>query len=168
MSKFYPQIYLQKVTQIDKQIVDKYNIKALILDVDNTLMDYDRELISGLTEWKALMDSLGVKMMIVSNSNKLEKVTKAANHLQIEYISFAKKPTKGGLRRAQKMLQVPPQNIAVVGDQIFTDVLGANRCKMISVLVKPVAEKDILWTRFKRPLERKIKNRYFKKNNIQE
>ncbi len=168
MSKLYPKIYLQKVTQIDKEFVKKYDIRALILDVDNTLMDYERELIDGLLEWKSLMDSLNVKMMIVSNSNKIDKVTKAANHLGIEYISFAKKPTKGGLKKAQRMLQVEPEHIAVVGDQIFTDVLGANRCKMFSVLVKPVGEKDILWTRIKRPIERKVKNKYFKKNNIQE
>lgn len=168
MNKFYPQIYLQSVLQIDNELVQKYNIKALILDVDNTLMDIDRNLIDGLKEWKESLVKNGIKMMIVSNSNKTSKVQKAANHLEIDYILFAKKPTKGGLKRAMKMLDVPAENIAVVGDQIFTDVLGANRTHMISILVKPVCSDDIWLTKLKRPLERQIKKRYFKKYQIEE
>ena len=168
MSKFYPKIYLQSVLQIDKELIEKNNIKALILDVDNTLMDIDRNLIDGLKEWKQSLVDIGVKMMIVSNSNKVDKVQKAANHLEIDYILFAKKPTKGGLKRAMKMLGIPAENIAVVGDQIFTDVLGANRTHMISILVKPVCTDDIWLTKLKRPLERQIKKRYFKKYQIKE
>ena len=58
-----------------------------------------------------------------------------------------------------------PENVAVVGDQIFTDVLGGNRCKMFTILIEPIAEKDIWLTKVKRPIEIFIKKKYFKKIN---
>ena len=60
------------------------------------------------------------------------------------------------------MLSLQYNEIAVVGDQIFTDILGANRCKMYSILVEPIEEKDIFITLLKRPIEKYIKNRYLK------
>ncbi len=165
MSILYPKIYKNKVTDITPELLASNNVQALILDVDNTLMDYDRNLISGLDEWKKQMDEAGIKMIIVSNSNKKDKVQQAADFLNISYVFFAVKPLKRGLKKAQKILNVPYANIAVVGDQIFTDVLGANRTKMVSILIEPIAQKDILITKIKRPVENMIKNRYFRKTN---
>ena len=70
---------------------------------------------------------------------------------------------KKGLKRAIKILEEKPENIAAIGDQVFTDVLGANRLKMFSILVKPIAEKDILITKIKRPIENKIMEHYLRK-----
>lgn len=64
---------------------------------------------------------------------------------------------------AQKRLEIPNENIAAIGDQIFTDVIGANRMKMFSILVKPLAEKDLWMTRFKRPIEELVIKNYLKK-----
>ena len=65
-------------------------------------------------------------------------------------------------KKVQEKLKEPPQNIAVVGDQIFTDIVGGNRCKMFTILVEPIAEKDIWITMVKRPLENAIKKKYHK------
>ena len=73
------------------------------------------------------------------------------------------KPLKRGFKLAKKELNIPEENIAVVGDQIFTDVIGANRMKMHSILVKPLAEKDLWMTRFKRPLENFVIKKYLEK-----
>ena len=81
------------------------------------------------------------------------------------YNYFATKPLKFGLLKAQKKLKEKPENLAVVGDQLFTDVLGANRCKMFSILVDPIAERDILITKVKRPIENFLKKKYFEKLN---
>ena len=75
------------------------------------------------------------------------------------------KPFKKGLKKAIKILDEEPQNIAAVGDQVFTDVVGANRLKMFSILVKPLDEKDIWLTVMKRPLENVIINRYKRREN---
>ena len=73
------------------------------------------------------------------------------------------KPLKRGFIKAQKELDLPFENIAAIGDQIFTDVIGANRVKMFSILVKPLAEKDLWMTRFKRPIEELVVKSYLKK-----
>ena len=140
----------------------KNNIKALILDVDNTLIDYDRNMPDGTVEWVEQLKNNGIKFYIVSNTNKKDKVEQVSQKLKIKYNYFAKKPLKTGLLKAQKELQEKPENVAVVGDQIFTDVIGANRTKMFSILVKPINEKDIWVTKIKRPIENRIIQKYLK------
>ena len=73
------------------------------------------------------------------------------------------KPLKKGLKKAIKILNTKPENIASIGDQVFTDVVGANRCHMFSILVKPLDEKDIFLTIIKRPIERFIIKKYIAK-----
>ena len=74
-----------------------------------------------------------------------------------------KKPFKAGFLRVQNELKEKCENIGVVGDQIFTDVIGGNKCKMFTILVDPVTPKDYWYTAWKRPIENIIKNRYGKK-----
>ena len=70
------------------------------------------------------------------------------------------KPLKRGFKYVQKETNIKPENIAVVGDQIFTDVLGGNRSKMFTILVEPIDKKDFWYTKWKRPIENKIKKQY--------
>lgn len=158
----YPKEHFNNVREIDINFLQKNKIKALILDVDNTLIDYDKNLPTETIKWAEDLKQQGIKLYILSNSNKKEKVKTVAEKLKIEYEYFGKKPLKTGFRKVQKKLQEQPQNIGVVGDQIFTDVLGGNRCKMFTILVEPIAEKDIWITLLKRPIENAIKNRYKK------
>ena len=161
----YPKLYCDKVTDITVDYLLDNGIKAMILDVDNTLIDFDKNMIEGLEDWIKKIKEANIIPIIVSNTNKLEKVKTVANILEIDYIYFAIKPLKRGFKKARKALgNIEPEHIAVVGDQIFTDVIGANRCKMFPILVKPVGEKDHWMTRFKRPLEEKVIKKYLKKN----
>ena len=162
---FYPKEHFNNVREIEISFLRKNNIKALILDVDNTLIDYDKNLDENTIEWAENLKKEGIKLYILSNSNKKEKVETVAQKLKIEYEYFGKKPLKTGFKKVQKKLQEKSENIGVVGDQIFTDVLGGNRCKMFSILVEPIAEKDIWITLLKRPIENAIKNRYKLKKN---
>ena len=161
----YPNYYFQNVTKISTEFLKEHEIKGLILDVDNTLMDIDKNLLEGVIEWHKNIRASGIKTLVLSNTNKMDKLEKVSKALNIEYISFAKKPLKSGFLKAQKKLGLDLKNIAAVGDQIFTDVIGANRCKMISILVEPVAESDLWMTKWKRPIERFILNKYLKKIN---
>ena len=158
----YTNRYIEKVTDIDVKFLEENSIKGLILDVDNTLIDYDKKMIDGLEQWAEELKQNNIKLCILSNSNKKDKVKKISEVLEVPYFYFAKKPFKFGFKKAKTLLNLENKNIAVVGDQIFTDVLGANRCKMYSILVKPIAEKDIWITVFKRPLENKIIEKYKK------
>ena len=159
---FYPKLYCQKVTDIKVEFLKENNIKAIILDVDNTLLDFDLNIISGLENWYNDIKKNNIKCMILSNSNKEKKIKMVADLLNIPFIKFATKPLKRGFNKAKQVLGEENENIAVVGDQIFTDVYGANRCKMFSILVKPVAKKDLWMTRFKRPIENLIIKKYLK------
>ncbi len=160
--KIYPKAYFNNVREIRIDFLQKNKIKALILDVDNTLIDYDKNLPKETIKWANELEGQGVKLYILSNSNKKQKVKKVAEELGIEYEYFAKKPLKFGFKKVQEKLNEKPEHIAVVGDQIFTDVIGGNRCNMFTILVEPIAEKDIWITRIKRPIENAIKNRYKK------
>ena len=158
----YPKKYLKNVTEITLEFLKENNIKGLILDIDNTLINFDKEILSGAKEWCEKNKENKIKMCILSNTNKVEKVEKVAKQLDLQYIYFAKKPFKSGFMRAKELLDLPEENIGVVGDQIFTDVIGANRCKMFAILTKPIDKRDILPTRIKRPLENLVIKRYLK------
>ena len=159
----YPNIILNNIKEITIELLKENNINALILDVDNTLIDYDKNFAEGTIEWVENLKQNGIKLYILSNSNKQKKVKMVSDKLKIAYKHFAKKPLKSGFLKVQKILEENPENIAVVGDQIFTDIIGGNRCKMFTILVEPINVKDILITRLKRPVENFIKNRYKQK-----
>lgn len=159
----YPKLYCKKVTDVTLKFLNENNIKGIILDVDNTLIDFDRNLLNGVVEWKKMIQENQIKCIILSNSHQTDKLQKVADTLGISYIRFATKPLKRGFKKAQKALELPAENIAVIGDQVFTDVLGANLSKMLSILVEPIAEKDYLITKIKRPLEKLIIKKYLEK-----
>jgi HAD superfamily phosphatase (TIGR01668 family) len=159
----YPDIYLKNVKEITIELLRKHEIKGLILDIDNTLIDYDKKILDGAKEWCDNLKRQGIKMCILSNTNKVQKVKKVADALDLKYEYFAHKPSKKGFKKVKKLLQLETSNIAVVGDQIFTDVLGGNRSHMKTILTEPIDARDILITRIKRPFERIFINRYIKK-----
>lgn len=156
----YPDEYLKNVQQITYELLEKKHLKGIILDVDNTLIDYYQKMPEGTKRWCQNLKKHGIQFCIASNSNKKEKVSNVAKDLEIPYIYFAKKPLKNGLKKASKIMNLETKHIAVVGDQLFTDILGANRCKMFSILVDPIEEKDIFITMIKRPIENYIKKKY--------
>lgn len=160
----YPKIYLNNVKDITIELLKKNKIKGLILDIDNTLIDYDKKILEGVPEWCFNLKNNGIKMCILSNTNKVHKVEKVAKILDLEYSYFAHKPCKKGFNNAKKLLNIPAENIAVVGDQVFTDVLGGNRCNMVTILTKPIDSRDIWLTRLKRPFEKIVLKRYLKTN----
>ena len=156
----YPDKYVNNVKEITIDFLKDNNIQGLILDVDNTLIDYDKKMLDGAKEWCEGLKNHGIKMCILSNTNKLKKVKNTADILGLEYLYFARKPNRRGFAKAKELLKLEPQNIAVVGDQIFTDVLGGNRCKMYTILTKPVDSRDFWYTKVKRPLEKVILKKY--------
>lgn len=120
---FYPNIYLKNVKDIKIELLKENNIKGLLLDVDNTLIDFDLKILEGSKEWCDELRKEGIKLCILSNTNKIEKVKRVAKELELPYINFAKKPFKRGFKRAIDLLKLDAKNIATVGDQIMTDVL---------------------------------------------
>jgi hypothetical protein len=167
MKKLYPDLYFKKVEDITIEILIKNKIKLLILDVDNTLIDYYKNLSEDVINWTKEMRGQGIKLYILSNTNNKEKVEKVAKKIEVPYKYFGMKPLKRGFKYIEKQTNIKTENIAVVGDQIFTDILGGNRSKMFTILVEPInKEKDYWYTAWKRPIENKIKQKYEIKKGV--
>ena len=161
----YPNVLVNSVTEITIEMLRKNNIKALMLDVDNTLVDYTKIINDDIIKWAKNLKGQGIKIYILSNTNDEKKLKYVGEKLGIPYEKFAMKPLKIGFRKVQKELKEDFEKIGMVGDQIFTDVLGGNRCKMFTILVEPINEKDYWYTQWKRPLEEKIKRQYLNSNS---
>ena len=164
----YPNEYLESVKEITIELLQKNQIKGLVLDVDNTLIDFNKHMPDGIKEWVQNLKGQGIKFCILSNSNHVEKIKTVAGKIEVPYLYFAKKPTKRGFIKACQLLNLKNENVASVGDQIFTDVIGANRCHMFSILVKPIDKKDYLVTKVKRPFENFVIKQYLKSKQEKE
>ncbi|MEG0615492.1 MAG: YqeG family HAD IIIA-type phosphatase, partial [Oscillospiraceae bacterium] len=141
-----PTIVLNSVHEITTEILAKNGIKGLILDLDNTLTTHNNpKPADGVLDWIEKMKSSGIKLMIVSNNNH-NRVKPFAEVLQLEFESNGAKPLPLGFHRAAERMGIPLISIAAVGDQLFTDILGANISKIKSIFVFPFEpEKGILF-----------------------
>ncbi|MCL1903023.1 MAG: YqeG family HAD IIIA-type phosphatase [Oscillospiraceae bacterium] len=161
---FKPTLRLKNVLSIDKKLLYKIKVRGLILDLDNTLsMDGSPAAEIGVTEWLDEMRRLGIKLIILSN-NTARRVSPLASELGVDYISFGCKPLPFGVRKAAKKLQnadVPRAQIAIVGDQIFTDIAGANLYGIKSILVEPFHMEGNWTFRLRRKLESAFFSRDF-------
>lgn len=159
----YPNFYCKNIKDVDIKRLNENNIKGILLDVDNTLIDLEHNLLEGAEEWCNNLKKHNIKFCILSNSNNKEKIKKVSAILDIPYISFGMKPLKRGYKKASKLLNLPYENLAIIGDQIFTDIIGGNRCKMYTILVDPISTRELFITAIKRGLENKILDKYKEK-----
>ena len=141
------------ITDITIDFLKGNNIKGLILDVDNTLIDLSRNKIEGLDDWINSMIESGIKIAIVSNGRKKRQIELLTNKHGLIYVFFALKPFKRGIKKARKELDLCYNEIAEIGDQIFTDVWVSNKTKMFSILTKPVELEKSFLQKFKRKIE---------------
>ena len=144
------------VQYVDFETLKAHGVKGILLDIDNTLIDYTKVLSDEIIQWVENAKKEGFKLCILSNSNKMEKVVSISKKLGIAYVSFAKKPSKKGYLKAAKLIKEEPSKVAMIGDQVFTDVLGANRVNMVSIYVEPINKKEYWYTKWKRPIEEMI------------
>lgn len=126
------------VTDISPEMLARLGIKGLILDIDDTLAGHnDPQPAVGVMEWLDKMKSHGIKMIIVSNNFYL-RVKLFADLVGLEFVNESKKPFSKRYRIAAMRLGLPKHALAAVGDQIFTDVLGANRFKIKMLYTLPI------------------------------
>ena len=146
----------RKTVDITPAFLKKHGIKGLILDVDNTLTTHDNPVpAEGIIQWLENMKKNGIKLIIVSN-NHAERVRKFADPLGLDFVSDSGKPLKRGYTAAMKKMGLSPEETAAVGDQLFTDVWGANLAKVRMLYVEPMElePKSKRFIRFKRVLEK--------------
>lgn len=145
---------VRSVCSISPQFLRKMGVKGLLLDIDNTLTTHDNPVpAEGVLEWIASMKAAGIQMRLVSN-NHPERVEPFAKLLGIPYISDSKKPLSSGFARAQESMKLPKAQLSVVGDQIYTDILGANLFGVKSIYVPPMELEKTTFFKVKRFLEK--------------
>ena len=148
-----PNVEFDIITDIGVDFLKENNIKGLILDVDNTLIDLSRNKIDGLDDWIDSIIKSGIKIAVVSNGRKKKQINLLTKKHGLIYVFFALKPFKSGIKKAKKELNLCYNEIAEIGDQIFTDVWVSNRTKMFSILTKPVEMEKSFLQKFKRRVE---------------
>lgn len=160
LKRFYPTYIYQRVEDIPLELIKKEEIKLIILDMDNTLIDINKRYKKELKDWIELMKKNGVSLCILSNSPFKDKVKKISKELGLGFEFNATKPLLKGFKKIIKANDVPKDKILMVGDQIFTDVWGGNRIGIKTVLVEPINKKESIISKIKRPIEKSILERY--------
>jgi len=154
MAIFKPNYYLKSITDITPDFLKKNKINALILDVDNTLTKHNcQEPANGIPQWLELMKKNGVSLIIVSN-NTYERVLPFAQMLKLDFIADGKKPLPVGNNKAIECLGIDKSQVAIVGDQVFTDVLGGKLGRIKTIMTRPIELEDNPFFKFKRSMER--------------
>ncbi len=157
---FYPNMYVSTVLQIKPKLLKELGIKGVLLDLDNTIVPRDSDSFTpAVYKWLSDLQSRGFKLGIVSNNSR-KRVGVLAKSMGLPAVHRAVKPWVGPFRRALKMLGTHSRETALIGDQIFTDILGGNLAGLYTILVVPMKGKEFLGTRLiSRPLEKLVLNR---------
>lgn len=168
--KLYPNLVLNSVKDLNFEELKKRGIKGVIADLDNTLASWKNPNFN--EDAKKLIEILnktGFKLCILTNntSSRALKFSKQINNL---IIPNASKPSKKGFLYALDYMNLESHETAILGDQLFSDILGGNRTGLFTILVNPISKKDFFITRFFRQLEKivfmQIRNE-IRKGNIQ-
>ncbi len=152
----YPNVLLNSVKDLTPEFLSQYGIKGIIFDLDETLAPRHKEGPGeDILAHIELLKKAGISMALVSNSPR-DRVADFNKDMQISIFPNAQKPRVKVLRRAVKVMGYEPYQIAMVGDQIFTDVLAGNRLHLFTVMVAPLEDRQTKFFRFKRRMEKII------------
>ena len=147
-----PQIIVPALTDVTEELLSSRNIKLLMLDFDNTIVPYTTSTPTGeMHRWLATMSQSSIGLCVVSNSHK-DRVKIFCQKYGIDCITHANKPFSKGIKECLTRYQIDPKECALVGDQIFTDTMGANGCGVMSILVKAIDNHNI-WLKLRHVAE---------------
>ncbi len=162
LERFYPDIYMESTYHIDFESYYRAGLRGIIFDIDNTLVPHgapaDGRSIRLFRELKAM----GFKILLLSN-NKEPRVKMFNDAVHVQYIFKAGKPGRKGYEKAMEMLGTGPDDTLFVGDQLFTDIWGARKAGIFSILVKPIDKKEEIQIILKRYLEKIVLASYRRK-----
>ena len=163
-----PDECLASLLDVDLDKLKEKGYRGIILDIDNTLLAWaDDELDRSAVAWVERAKAAGFQLCLTSNALK-ERVVRVADALQIPAIAGAIKPRKKPFRQALALLGTAPGETIVIGDQMFTDILGGNRMDLYTILIDPVDMEELAATKVMRKLERRVIRRLSRKGYISE
>lgn len=152
-----PDYRVDQVEQITLPRLRRLHVSSLLLDVDCTLKPYgDKEFSPSVLSWLQTMRQATIGICLVSNGRG-GRIRRIADELDLPYLAMALKPFPYGLRRSMRRMQFNPPGTAMVGDQVFADMMAGYFARVTTILVRPMhPEQEPFGTRLKRPLERWI------------
>jgi len=149
-----PKKIVKTLYDIEMNELQQQGIKGIIFDLDNTIIPWDSpEMSPEIIQWLHTLLAQGVKLCLVSN-NMGQRVKNIAGIFDIPFIARAYKPAKSGFRQAIAVMELTESQVAVVGDQLFTDVLGGNRLGLYTIWVTPLSANEFMGTKITRRLEK--------------
>ena len=151
--RFFPDAYMDSTYVIDFEKLYKEGIRGVIFDIDNTLVPHGAPADERAIRLFARLRSIGLDYCLISN-HQLPRVKPFADAVQAKFVEDAHKPSRKNYLKAMKLMHVDLDSCIFVGDQIFTDVYGAKRCGMRTILVKPLHPKEEIQIVLKRYLEK--------------
>ncbi len=151
-----PHLRLDSVLELDAGLVRSLGLSGLLLDVDCTLKDHGAEAFpAAVLAWAGRLRADGVRMCLLSNGRS-GRIGALARTLGVPFVAKAYKPLPFGCRAALRALGLDAARAALVGDQLFADVLAGRLAGLTTVLVRPTSPEEPWFTRLKRPLERRV------------
>ncbi|HWR61178.1 MAG TPA: YqeG family HAD IIIA-type phosphatase, partial [Clostridia bacterium] len=151
-----PDLYLKSIHELKAGLLAEKGISAIIIDIDNTLVSWDtREPDEKVHQFVYDLVQKGFRICILSNNSR-KRVEEFNKGLKLPAIHKAIKPSRNAFKRAMKLMDATAENTAVIGDQLFTDILGGNRMGLYTILVSPISEKEFIWTRLVRKVEKAV------------
>lgn len=152
-----PDYYLSSATLLNSAFLKSREIEGLLLDIDGTLKDFSAASVpASVVSWMRELQRDGIRLCLLSNGRK-ERIGRLAAELDLPYVAEAMKPMPAGCRRGLEVLGLPARKVAVVGDQIFADVMAGRLARLFTVLVRPTSRVEPWFTRLKRPFEAPIR-----------
>ena len=161
---FYPDEYLDSTYEIDFDLLYKKGYRGVIFDIDNTLVPHGAPADARAEALFSHLKSIGFSCCLLSN-NQRPRVELFNKNIGVNFIEDAHKPSVKSYQKAMKMMGTDTENTLFVGDQLFTDVFGARRTGIHSILVKPIHPKEEIQIVLKRYLEKIVLHFYLKEQH---
>ena len=159
-NRLMPDLYVPAIYDIDIEKQQAAGIRAVLTDIDNTLAPYSQAIPTAeLLDFYRRLQNSGISVALISN-NHAERVTIFNEDTGFPAVFDCKKPSVKKIRSLMLRMGVIPEHTAIIGDQIFTDILAGNRIGAFTILVDPIKDKTDLFTRFKRLCEKPVIRRY--------
>ena len=159
--RFYPDMKLNSVYEVDFDRLYKKGIRGLIFDIDNTLVPHGADADERIEKLFGELKKMGFKTFLLSN-NKLERVKRFNANIRSLYIYKAGKPNAVNYIKAMRMMGTGKENTVFIGDQLFTDIWGAKKAGISTILLNPIDKKEEIQIVLKRYLEKIVLNIYEK------
>lgn len=156
MEKYVPDIYQKSIYTIDYEKLKKRGIECLLFDLDNTIIPFDvKEANQAIKDLFEQLKEQKFRVIIFSNNSKA-RLKPFKDFLEVDCLANSKKPFKSGFLKILSQYRLEENQVAIIGDQLLTDIIGGNKVGITTILVNPISNKDAFWTKFNRFREKRV------------